>query len=308
MEREEILLAEVPTLGGLYATGARQSISAARAQRREGHAGEIPEVVHEVRDARFDPAQLTDYQHLLGEEGRDAAPAGFVHVAAFPVAMSVLVREDFPLPLMGMVHIANTVEQFAPVFLGEEFSVRAWAQDLRAHRRGALVDVLVEVFVSGELRWRGRSTYLAKGVSVPYADQQGSAGENVAAPNGGPDDSQRPPRVGSWRLPASIGREYGAVSGDRNPIHMSALSAKALGFPRAIAHGMYTAARALAVIGCASDPGFRWDISFAKPVLLPGTVAFGAEPFADGGWRYAGWNPKKEKLHFSGEVMPLSGK
>src|SRR5690625_7258334 len=94
--------------------------------------------------------------------------------------------------MMGMVHISNTGEQLAPVCLGEEFSVRAWAQDWRAHRRGALVDVLVEVFVSGELRWRGRSTYLAKGVSVPYADQQGNAGETVAAPIGGPDASKRP--------------------------------------------------------------------------------------------------------------------
>ena len=48
-----------------------------------------------------------------------------------------------------------------------------------------------------------------------------------------------------WSLPASASRAYAAVSGDVNPIHMSALTAKAFGFPRAIAHGMYTAARAL---------------------------------------------------------------
>lgn len=296
MEREEILLAQVPTLGGLYVSGAKQSVRVQRAQRRQGHVGEIPEVVHEVRGVRFDGEQLTAYQHLLGEEGRDAAPAGFVHVAAFPVAMSVMAREDFPLPLMGMVHIANRVEQVAPVFLGEEFSVRAWAQDLRAHRRGALVDVLVEVSVGDELRWRGVSEYLAKGVSVPYGDA------------GGPDEAEidLPPQAGLWKLPASLGREYGAISGDRNPIHLSALSAKALGFPRAIAHGMYTAARALATVQ--PPESFTWTIKFAKPVYLPGTVAFGAERLAtssggqESGWRYAGWNPKRGDLHFAGEV------
>lgn len=31
---------------------------------------------------------------------------------------------------------------------------------------------------------------------------------------------------------------------DLNPIHLHALTAKAFGFPRALAHGMYTSARA----------------------------------------------------------------
>lgn len=312
MEREEILMAEVPALGGLYATGARNSVRVMRAQRRDGHVGELPEVVHEVQGARLDPAQMTDYQHLLGEEARDAAPAGFVHVAAFPVAMSVMVRDDFPLPLMGMVHISNRVEQFAPIMLGEKFSIRAWAEDLRGHRRGALVDMCVEVRVADELRWRGVSAYLAKGVSVPFAASGGAsvAGGEPASSSGGPE---LPRQTGLWKLPASIGREYGAVSGDRNPIHLSAVSAKALGFPRAIAHGMYTAARALAVIGPEKGDAFTWTVDFAKPVLLPGTVAFGLEPLdaasspdttpdKPDGWRYAGWNPKKDEVHFSGEV------
>lgn len=33
---------------------------------------------------------------------------------------------------------------------------------------------------------------------------------------------------------------------DLNPIHLHALTAKAFGFPRALAHGMYTSARAFA--------------------------------------------------------------
>ena len=303
MEREDILLAEIPALGGLYATGARQSVRLTRQQRREGHVGDLPHVVHEVAGAEFDAGQLSAYQHLLGIEARDAAPAGFVHIAAFPVATSVMVREDFPLPLLGMVHISNRVEQFAPVVLGEKFGVRAWAQDLRPHRRGALVDVVSEVRVADEPRWRGTSTYLAKGVSVPFAAHGGAAED--AAESDERAEITLPRQSGLWKLSASIGREYGAVSGDRNPIHLSALSAKALGFPRAIAHGMYTAARALAVIDPVHSVGeqFVWTIDFAKPVFLPGTVAFGSEPLADGaGWRYAGCHPKKGKLHFSGQV------
>ena len=54
--------------------------------------------------------------------------------------------------------------------------------------------------------------------------------------------------VARWHLPDDLGRRYASVSGDRNPIHMHALTAKAFGFPRAIAHGMWTKARCLAAL------------------------------------------------------------
>ncbi|WP_455352339.1 MaoC/PaaZ C-terminal domain-containing protein [Streptomyces sp. SYSU K217416] len=83
-------------------------------------------------------------------------------------------------------------------------------------------------------------------------------------------------RVAQWRLPAGLGRRYGAVSGDRNPIHLHPLTAKAFGFPRAIAHGMWTVARCLAE----ADPEGRIThahAEFKAPVLLPATVTYAAE-------------------------------
>ena len=47
-------------------------------------------------------------------------------------------------------------------------------------------------------------------------------------------------------MPGDIGRRYGAVSGDRNPIHLHGWSAKLFGMPRPIAHGMWLKARCLA--------------------------------------------------------------
>ena len=65
-------------------------------------------------------------------------------------------------------------------------------------------------------------------------------------------ESFEPPRpTGRWSLAADTGRRYAAVSGDVNTIHLSGLSAKAFGFPSAIAHGMYTMALAgRAVTAC----------------------------------------------------------
>src|SRR5699024_4964379 len=120
-----------------------------------------------------------------------------------------------------------------------------------------------------EVAWRGVSTYLAKGRTlpgIPEAVETPRAGEEW--PEGLPEPSAQ------WRLGAGTGRAYADVSGDRNPIHLGALPAKAFGFPRAIAHGMYTAARALTEVTVDRPEAFTWQVAFGKPVLLPGTVSF----------------------------------
>ncbi len=70
-----------------------------------------------------------------------------------------------------------------------------------------------------------------------------------------------------------MGRRYAAVAGDRNPIHQHALLARPFGFPRAIVHGTWTAARALAAFPelLPSRPR-RIDVRFRAPVPLPSTV------------------------------------
>jgi acyl dehydratase len=62
------------------------------------------------------------------------------------------------------------------------------------------------------------------------------------------------------------------VAGDVNPIHLHALPAKAMGFPRAIAHGMWTAARTLAALEPRGNDTSTSHVWFAKPVFLPSTV------------------------------------
>ncbi|MCC2318746.1 MaoC/PaaZ C-terminal domain-containing protein [Cellulomonas chengniuliangii] len=307
-----VVLPAVPGLGGLYGRGVTASGRLALG-RRLGHAPRtLPDVAYVVAGAQADPEHLTAYQHLLGESASDVLPAGFTHVLAFPVATAVMVRHDFPLPLLGMVHLANRVEQLRPILLGDRLDIRAWAQGLASHRSGTQIELVTEVRIAGadddvlggELAWRGTSTYLAKGARLggPAAD---GASEDTATDDGRREPFVPPVPTGRWRLAADAGRRYAAVSGDRNPIHLSKLSAKALGFPRAIAHGMYTASRALADVGAGRGDAFTWTVEFAKPVLLPGTVDVRVAPDGVGGFAYAGWNGRSGKPHLTGAVTPL---
>jgi acyl dehydratase len=108
-----------------------------------------------------------------------------------------------------------------------------------------------------------------------------AAAEGGRARLGGRDPiSQDPPAdtagAVTWKLPGDLGRRYGAISGDRNPIHLHALSARLFGFKQAIAHGMWTKARALAALEPLPD-AYTVDVEFKKPIFLPGRVTFAAD-------------------------------
>jgi acyl dehydratase len=136
------------------------------------------------------------------------------------------------------------------------------AERFGAHPKGAQVDLVAEVDAGGERVWDGRSTYLARGASAPAADP--AARPEVPGVDG--------PAAATWRVAAGTGRRYARVSGDVNPIHLHPLTARAFGFPRAIAHGMWTAAHALAALQGRLPGSFTYDVAFGKPLLLPSTV------------------------------------
>ncbi|WP_411376381.1 MaoC family dehydratase [Arthrobacter sp. MPF02] len=299
---QPVILGDMPSLSKLYVNAAAQA--ARRRLLGAQDSAVLPAANHEVRGVTVDVANLTAYQHLLGETASDVLPAGFLHALAFPVAMSVMNRDDFPLPLLGMIHLRNSVEQRSPVLFSDALDITAGVQNLRGHRAGTQVDVVAEIRLAGkdDLTWRGISTYLAKGVFLPGIDKPsaGSAKAEFVAPD--------PTAV--WQLGVDAGRAYAAVSGDFNPIHLSVLSARALGLRSSIAHGMYLASRALADVGSVRGDSFMWDVEFDAPVFLPCRVALGisSEEGSSGAWelsRFVAWNPRSGRRHFSGTVAAL---
>lgn len=285
-EGARVLDVEPPLLGRTLAVGAARSAVAMARRRGTVAASDLP-ATRLRTSVTAEPGRLSAYQHLVGEPARDVLPAGFVHVLAFPLTTALLARTDFPLPLLGMVHVANEVTQLRPMTLGEPLTVEVHPRDLRAHRRGVTVDVVAEVAgADGAPAWRGSSRYLATGMRLTGAaagDATGAAEDGPLDPatttggvrdagERGPGAWHPPMPTAAWRLPSDLGRRYAAVSGDHNPIHTSSLAARTFGFPRTIAHGMYTAARALALVAPRAD-AFTWTATFHKPVLLPGTVA-----------------------------------
>jgi len=227
----------------------------------------VPDVTAQRLSVRMDPDHVIDYARVCGFTVGATLPVTYPHVLSFPLQVALMSRRDFPFPLLGLVHLENTITWTHPLTMGDALDLSVRATNLRAHQRGRLVDLVTEVSVadaSGDRTvWRGVSTYLARGQGEESAPR--APVPDVTAVSGIAGGA-------TWRLDSGVGRRYAGVSGDVNPIHLHALAAKALGFDRAIAHGMYTYARVLAAIGPKVPAAGTSSVWFRKPVKLPGSV------------------------------------
>ncbi|WP_406348186.1 MaoC/PaaZ C-terminal domain-containing protein [Streptomyces sp. NBC_00144] len=243
---------------------------------------------------RIDPGRLDSYARVCGFERGGPLPLTYPHVLGFPQAMRLMSARAFPLPVLGLVHTGIEITRRRALHPGDELELAVYADGLRAHRRGTEVVMVTEARVAGEPVWESRSTYLAR-----HPAPEGVAARTPDAP---PQAARHALTTATWELPAGLGRRYGAVSGDRNPIHLHPLTAKLFGFPRAIAHGMWTAARCLAAVGTPEDVHVR--VEFRAPVLLPGTVTYtaGADAF-----QVLSQGPDgAERIHLTGAVTAPS--
>jgi acyl dehydratase len=87
---------------------------------------------------------------------------------------------------------------------------------------------------------------------------------------------------------------------------MHDMPAKLLGFPRTIAHGMWTNARCLAALENRLPDEFAAEARFRRPVLLPSTVTFGGEDDGDGAIRFAVRAARDGAPHLDGRVQALA--
>ena len=251
------LLGSAPSIPRSFAAGLATSAG------RPGARGTLPTRRLMLAGVEQDLRRLADYAEVTGSVLSDRLPATWVHVLTFPLQVALMAGRDFPFPMMGLVHVANTMTLHRPVTVGEELVLSSWAERLAPHRKGHTVDLLGEARVGDEVVWQGRSTYLARGRGGGTGTESTPERREHAIPE---------TELATWRLPADLGRRYAAVAGDANPIHLGALPARAFGFPRAIAHGMWTHARALAAVGPRLPEAYVVEAQFLKPVLLPSTV------------------------------------
>lgn len=273
-----------------------------------GRAKDVPDLELNLDRVKPDPEAVGAYAKGCGFSLRDQLPPTYPHVLAFPLHMAIMADGSFPFGAVGLVHIENRIVQHRPVGLGEELRLCVRPTPLKPHKRGRTFSLLTEAWSGEQKAWESESTMLHRSsegvVEVSTAMRtktQPRPGDEVA------DDGRELTPSAEWKLGGDLGRRYAAVSGDRNPIHMHALAAKPLGFPSAIAHGMWTKARCLAALEGRLPDAFAVDVRFRKPIQLPGKVEF----LSDAGSEeieFAVRDAKRQIPHLDGHVKPVEAK
>ncbi|HEX4895863.1 MAG TPA: MaoC/PaaZ C-terminal domain-containing protein [Solimonas sp.] len=251
----------------------------------------LPALALELKDVAIDPEHLAEYRSVCGFAEGEFLPISFPHVVAGALHLQLMTSPEFPLPLLGLVHIRNRCTQTRGLKADERFDVLVRLGDAREVRQGLEFDFLTEFSSQGSPVWSETSTILYRmpGPKGPAA--------RPAAPLAQLADYQ------TFEVPGDIGRRYAKVGRDYNPIHLAPWTAKLFGFPRHIAHGMWSVARCAATLE--AQLGGRvpaeLDVQFKQPLLLPARVTLKSRGGA-AGLDYALLSRNSDKVHLTGSL------
>ncbi|USI89754.1 MaoC/PaaZ C-terminal domain-containing protein [Rhodococcus pyridinivorans] len=277
---------ELPSLPSTFDIYSRAALGALPVVGASGDS--LPDDVLVLRSLKVDPDDLAEYTKVCGLRFGDSLPLTYPFILTFPLVMKLMVSKGFPFAAVGSVHAENVIEQFRPISVTEPLDIAVHAENMREHRKGLLVDLVSEVNVGRELVWRQTSTFL-------HQQRTSLSGQ----PKPEPKEEEIPPvPTSTLRVDQKVIDRYAAVSGDRNPIHVSTLGAKAFGFPKTIAHGMWSAAATLSAVEGRIPGKVTYAVRFGKPVLLPSSLSLYAQHVADG-WDLALRHPKKQYPHLT---------
>ncbi|CAJ1493173.1 MaoC/PaaZ C-terminal domain-containing protein [[Mycobacterium] kokjensenii] len=257
-------------------------------------AGTLPTRTLRVDGLRIDPAHVAAYADVTGLRFGEQVPLTYPFALTFPTVMELATGFDFPFAAMGSVHTENRITRLRPITVTDTVGVTVRAENLREHRKGLLVDIVTDVNVGNDPAWHQVTTFL---------HQQRTSLSDEPKPPPAKQPRLGPPAAVLRVTPGQI-RRYASAGGDHNPIHTSSIGAKLFGFPKAIAHGMFSAATVLANIEGMLPDAVEYTVRFGKPMLLPAGPGLYVDK-VDGGWDLALRNVAKGYPYLTGTVRAL---
>jgi len=263
---------------------------------------QLPQSTYYVDDLHIDQENLDDYRNICGFADDGKVPATYFSVLSQTLQMNMMVKEPFPFAMLGLVHVDNSVTQYRPIGERETVAMSVTFDNLRDHAQGQQFDFVTIVKSEDEIIWEGTSTYLSRSKKPSSSKDKKSTPRPAVVKLEVNEEGAH----SIFEVPEDIGRRYAFISGDFNLIHLHPLSARAFGFPKAIAHGMWSKAKCLALMGDLPD-AYTIDVSFKLPIFLPAEVELIAEPVAqltnvDDTCEFGLYSSKNNKPHLAGVV------
>jgi len=251
----------------------------------------LPQVEYVVDSFKVDQKHLKAYNEVCGFKNNGYIPAIYLTVLSQSLQMHMMTSEAFPFPILGLVHIRNQVKQYRKVGVNETLTLSCKFGELQPHDKGVQFDFITTVKVGNEVVVEALTTYLSR----QKTDAKAAA---KSAESKAPDYKLNT----EWKISENTGRRYAMTSGDFNLIHIHAVTAKAFGFKQAIAHGMWSKAKALANLSL--PDAYEADVWFKLPMYLPSKVEF-LTAQASNDTDFLIRNSKNQKPHVTGHVKAI---
>ncbi|MDP1316516.1 hypothetical protein F4T82_00465 [Acinetobacter lwoffii] len=251
----------------------------------------LPQVEYVVDSFKVDQKHLKAYNEVCGFKNNGYIPAIYLTVLSQSLQMHMMTSEAFPFPILGLVHIRNQVKQYRKVGVNETLTLSCKFGELQPHDKGVQFDFITTVKVGDEVVVEALTTYLSRQKTNAKAAAK-------------PAESQAPEYKlnNEWSILENTGRRYAMTSGDFNLIHIHAVTAKAFGFKQAIAHGMWSKAKALANLSL--PDAYEADVWFKLPMYLPSKVEFLTAQAAND-TDFLIRNSKNQKPHVTGHIKAI---
>lgn len=260
--------------------------------KRPGGVKTLPKVMYVRPSVVLDADHIAAYVQVCGLQPAHGVPVIYPQLLTFPLAMAFFVSDHCPWPALGTVHLANRIHQHQNLQPGDDLRVEMRTGELMAHEKGQAFHLEMCILRDDVLVWEATQTLLRLGVKNPHGKALVSR-LTADAPLS---------RQADFAVPANTGRRYAKVSGDFNPIHLTAASAKLFGFRQAIAHGLWTTARALAPLVPNQPVGqAELDVEFKTPLFLPASASLWSTRNAQG-TLFEVRNAKGDKPHVRGRL------
>lgn len=253
----------------------------------------------EARKVVLSPAHIQRYRQVCAVPAAAMGlPPAYLHVLAMPLHMQLFIAKNFPVKVLGLIHLRNTIRVLAPVEERAPLRLRVHFDTMRLTDAGQEYDFTTSYEQNGAVVWEEISTMFARGTSGPKEGNKRPTIERSNHPDTGVTTE-------TLEVFENTGWRYARVSGDFNPIHLTARTAQMFGFKQAVAHGMWSMGRCLAS-AAPQIPSVRIqiDTQFKLPVYIP-SQALARTWTVPGGAAISMCTMKGDRLHLSMQVRTL---
>ncbi len=250
-----------------------------------------------VKKVRLSSSHLKRYNEICGAPA-GAIPPAYLHVLAMPLHMQLFIVKNFPVKVLGLIHLRNTIRVLGNISLSAPLSLGVFCDTMRLTDFGQEYDFTTRYEQDGRLVWEEVSTMFARGNTAPKEGTKRPSIERSAHPEAGTSTE-------TLEIAENTGWRYAKISGDFNPIHLTARTAAMFGFKQAVAHGMWSLGRCLGSASRQLPTGnMQIDTQFKLPVYLPSQALARTWP-VDSGVDISMCTPRGDRLHLAMQVRAL---